>query len=83
MLINIIQYRENFINNDEMINLSEKLKEMKNKTEITKDLQIYTDLKYFIIPKTEKILEILKQKVKNTNIVKIIYNTRIYTRNSK
>ena len=83
MLINIIQYRENFINNDEMINLSEKLKEMKNKTETTKDLQISTDLKYFIIPKTEKILEILKQQVKNTNIVKITYNTRIDTRNSK
>ena len=66
-----------------MMNLSEKLKEMKNKTEITKDLQISTYLKYFIIPETEKILETLKQKVKNINIVKITYNTRINTRNSK
>ena len=66
-----------------MMNLSEKLKEMKNKTETTKDLQISTYLKYFIIPETEKILETLKQKVKNINIVKIIYNTRINTRNSK
>ena len=66
-----------------MMNLNEKLKEMKNKTETTKDLQISTDLKYFIIPETEKILEILKQQVKDTSIVKITYNTRINTRNSK
>ena len=56
---------------------------MKNKTETTKDLQISTYLKYFIIQESEKILEILKQQVKDTNIVKITYNTRIDTRSSK